>query len=285
MKKIAIQQALMVSHGNARIRLLARSAGFADEWLPEAEQLCAGFGERPVGVSCSASVFAQPFGKTDVAVVQVADLGLDEAGRASALGFRFLVLARKEYAQWLGDPFCIADRFPPAWDFRSELPALSLPAQLLPSRTVAEIQEVLKGPESPALLGGVQALIDGARLIFRRPAPEPDLVRALWSLLPTSTRCNLWPASFAFGNALGFDALMAPRSLGEEVAGYLTEEQAADYPEGRYELNLQIAAEAGDQGDLDALFARRSRTQTWRLGLVLLAAAAILTLAMRLLHR
>ena len=86
----------------------------------------------------------------------------------------------------------------------------------------------------------------------------------------TSVRTEFWPASFAFGNALHFDALVVPNAGGEEYAGYIHGEQAGDYPEGRYELNLQIAAENGDQRELDALFARRSRKETWRLGLILL---------------
>jgi hypothetical protein len=131
------------------------------------------------------------------------------------------------------------------------------------------------------LLGGAQALVDGARLVFHRPKPDLDVIRGLWTLLPGTTRSQLWPASFAFDNSLGFDALVVPRG-GQDLAGYLTEEQAGDYPEGRYELNLQIAAEAGDQGELDALFARRSRSQVWRLALTLVIVTALLTLAMKL---
>jgi len=70
----------------------------------------------------------------------------------------------------------------------------------------------------------------------------------------------------------------------EAYDGYLTEEQAADYPQGRYELSLQTAAEAGDQGELDALFARRSRAQTWRLGWLLLAVMVVLLVVMSLVN-
>src|SRR5262249_59922921 len=109
---------------------------------------------------------------------------------------------------------------------------LAGPAGPLPPRTVAQVQQVLQraggavlfagagaggagdeeedeGPEvrrggSQVLLGGCQVLVDGGRLVFERPAPDPELVRALWLLLPTSTRCTTWPATFAFGNALHF---------------------------------------------------------------------------------
>jgi hypothetical protein len=145
---------------------------------------------------------------------------------------------------------------------------------------VEQVQAVLQRPDSAALLGGAQALVDGGRVVFERPAPDTALLRSLWLLLPTSTRTDLWPASFAFGNDLGFDVLVVPRAAGEAFDGYLTEEQAAEYPEGRYELSLQIAAEAGDQRELDTLFARRSAAETWRLGLMLLVVLAVLLAVM-----
>ena len=132
----------------------------------------------------------------------------------------------------------------------------------------------------PTLLGAVQALVDGGRVAFERSEPDPDVVRALWTLLPAKTRATLWPASFAFGNRLGFDALVVPKVEGVEFADYLREEQAGDYPEGRYEHALQVAAESGDQAELDHLFARRSRAEVRRLAYLLLAAVAFLTVVM-----
>jgi hypothetical protein len=130
----------------------------------------------------------------------------------------------------------------------------------------------------------VQALIDGGRLVFQRPAPDTPLLQDLWTLLPASNRCELWPASFAFGNACRFDVVVTSRPNSDAYEGYLTEDQAADYPTGRYELNLQTAAEAGDQSELDALFARRSGAQTWRLGWLLIAAMLVLLLVMSLVN-
>jgi hypothetical protein len=86
----------------------------------------------------------------------------------------------------------------------------------------------------------------------------------------------LWPATFAFSNTLGFDAVVTPDAGRDEFAGYIRGEQAGDYPEGRYELNLQIAIESGDQSELDALLARRSRRETWRLGLFVLVACLVM---------
>src|SRR5262249_4847707 len=137
----------------------------------------------------------------------------------------------------MGDPFEVAERFPPPWPARGELPALSWPDEAPAFRAVERIQEVLKRPDGPTLLGGVQALVDGGKVVFERPAPDTSLMRSLWLLLPASTRSELWPASFAFGNALGFDAVIVPRA-GDAFPGYVTEEQAEYYPEGRYELHL-----------------------------------------------
>jgi hypothetical protein len=282
MSEIVIEQALYGSQAAGGYQFLARSPGFRDDWLSEAERLCTGFGERPAGVACPGCVFAQPFGKGHVAVIQAADQGTDDAGRPGALGFRVLVLPQNAYAFLGGDPFALADRFPPSWSSRGELPALDCPAEPPAPRTIAQVQGALERfrEMQPTLLGGVQSLVDGGRVVFERPAPDTELLRCLWMLLPTSTRAELWPASFAFGNTLGFDALIVPRVEGSDYAGYLHERHAGDYPEGRYELGLQVAVESGDQEGLDILFARRSRRQVWQLALILLAAALLLTLVM-----
>src|SRR5437773_710195 len=75
----------------------------------------------------------------------------------------------------------------------------------------AEVRKVLDVPHSATLLGSTQALLEGGKVAFERPVPDEGLLRSLWALLPASTRKDLWPASFAFGNALGFDVLVVPR--------------------------------------------------------------------------
>src|SRR5262245_4443714 len=245
MQEIQIEQALYGGQGTGGYRFLARSSGFRDEWLPPAERLCIGFGDRPAGVACPSCVLAKPLDIGHVAIIQVADQGQDDAGRPGALGFRLMVIPRRSYADLGGDPFEIADRFPPPWHNRGDLPVLSWPWAMPPRRTVEQVQSVLKRTaDSPSLLGGAQALVDGGRLVFDRPAPDTELLRGLWMLLPTKARSQLWPASFAFGNELAFDALIVPPCRREALAGYLTEDQAAEYPEGSYELAVQTAAEA-----------------------------------------
>ena len=204
--------------------------------------------------------------------MQAADRGADSEGRPGTLGFYLLVLPRALYHDLHADPFHIATHLPPPWDSRDEMPTLQWTAGPPAPRTVAMLQKVLDVPNSPTLLGGAQALLDGAGLIFERSGPDPQIVQSLWSLLPAAERVRLWPATFHFGNADAFDIVVVPPKCGPDNPRYLTEEQAGDYPEGRYELDLQIAVEAGRQADLDALLLRRSRRQTFALTLALLFA-------------
>ena len=280
MPDIRIEQALYGAHDAGGYRFLGRSPGFREEWLPEAQRLCSAFGERPTGVACPSAVFAHPLDKTHVAVVQVADQGADDAGRPGALAFRLLILATSDYIGFGGDPFVLADRLPPAWDLRGELPVLTVPAESPPRRTIAQVQEVFKRyqPMQPTLLGAVQTLVDGGHVVFERSEPDTDLLRSLWTLLPINVRAETWPASFAFGNALQFDVLVTPKAQGVDFSGYVREEQAADYPEGRYELGLQLASEDGDQGALDGLLSRRSPRDVRRMALLLIAAVIVLVI-------
>ncbi len=302
---IVVEQALFVRPDNDEPRLAARSPGFLDGWQQRAEELVVGFGDRPANVKCPQAVFVQSLGRRLVAVVQVRDFEIE--GRAG-LGFFMLIFPRKQYVNFLGDPFELVERLPADWQAAVTLPTRSLPVHATSQRTVSDVQRVLKrikgeplrededptpiadserSPEnsdSPALLGGVQILVDGGRVVFERPNADSGMVEGLWMLLPSATRSRLFPASFAFGNALKFDAIVVPRINSEqEYDGYSGEDQAADYPEGRYEYGLQHAAETGDQQELDHLLNRRSAQETWRLGVTLLIAMAILVLASRFL--
>jgi hypothetical protein len=277
-----IEQAIYGGQDAGGYRFLARSAGFHDDWLAEAEQLCVGFGERPAGVACPGCVFARPFGRRHVAIVQAADQGQDDAGRPGALAFYLLIFPRQLYHELGGDPFFLAEQFPPPWQARGELPPLTWTAGPPPARTVEMLQKVLNVPYSATLLGGVQALLDGGRLVFERTAPDSAILHSLWALLPTHDRCQLWPASFAFGNAHQFDAVVVPRAVDGEYENYITEEKAGDYPEGRYECNLQSAIETGDQREIDALL-NHNRSHMLRLIVLLFAIVVLLSAAMSVL--
>jgi hypothetical protein len=277
MSTLTLPHALVAVHGPQDLRWLGQSAEFQDEWRPLLEDMCRRFGDRPAGVRCPLAIFAQPLGAKHVVVAQAADQGTESDQPPHALGFHFLVFKQAEYADLGGDPFTLAAAVPVNWRQRSVLPSLALTPPPL-QRSVAMVCEVLQRADGPTLLGATQALVDGSRVAWVRPQPDTELISSLWRLLPTSTRTYLWPASFAFGNALGFDAVVVAQISKDEFDHqYLSEEQAENYPEGSYELAVQSAAEAGDQAWLDSVLARRSRREVWRLGWWLLAALIILT--------
>jgi hypothetical protein len=262
---LRIAQALILADVRG-VRVVGQSDGFD---TPEAERIAVLFGSPPAGVACPLAHLAIPFGKKHVAVVQVADRP------DGPLAFRFLVLARELYRH-LGDPFAIADRYPPNWTASGALPELEWPMEVLPRRTVEQVQNILKTGDTGLLLGSTQVLVDGGRVAIERPAPAEDFVRGLWQLLPDRTRIDLWPASFAFSDELGFHAVAMPKVERDPSGIRHTEDGLRDYPSSSYELSLQIAAEAGDQRELDRLFARRTSADTMRLGLGIIAGALIL---------
>jgi hypothetical protein len=265
---LRVQQAIVVRDARG-VRVCARSVGF-DE--PEAERVAVLFGDRPDGVACPVAHFACPFGKARVAVVRVEDRP------GGALGFRFLVLARELYKH-LGDPFAVSDRYPSQFDATGPLPDLAWPMEVLPPRTVDQLDAILKDGDGPLLLGAAQALIDGNRVALARGEPAERTLRDLWQLLPDRSRCELWPATFAFAPDLGFSVAAGP---GAAVArGALPEEAVRDYPQSHYELNLQLAVESKDAAALRKLLARRTSDDTLRLGLYMLAFALVVAAVLK----
>src|SRR5262245_3902316 len=74
---------------------------------------------------------------------------LEGPNRFSALGFRMLVLPRAGYIRLMGDPFAVADHFPPDWSTRGELPSLTWPEDRgVPPRTVEDVRQVLQRTKS-----------------------------------------------------------------------------------------------------------------------------------------
>jgi hypothetical protein len=246
--------------------IVARSPGWDEAWFDQVAVICTEFGTPPAGEHLPLCVFAQPLGRDHVAVVQAA-----ADGSPPVLRFHVLILTNALYAR-IGDPFALAEQFPAPWDAHVVLPSLAWTDEP-PDRHVERVQRILQEEDSATLLGGAQAIVDGGRLVFERPFPAPDLLRRLWALLPDATRAEAWPASYVFCAALDWHAVVVPHYDPQHWPGFLTEAQAGDYPESRYELNLQIAVESGDQLALDRLFARRTSRQTLRLAITLLLIA------------
>ncbi|HVK08107.1 MAG TPA: hypothetical protein VM597_04955 [Gemmataceae bacterium] len=250
-----------------RGHLVARSEDFSEEWVAETERIVAAYGQP---TSDREALFTTRFGRKHVAVVAV-----------SGHAFRFLVLSRPLFDA-IPDPFAITERFPASFTARHDLPSLTWPPEPLPRRTVAQLDAVFKGGDGPFLLGACQTLVDSGRIIIRREAPDPKVCRDLWALLPDSIRRQTWVATFAPSLGLGFGLAVMPAIPESGATGYLTEDQARDYPESRYERELQTAVEHGDQPTLDRLLARRSSAETLRLAVWVLAFTAVVALAMRL---
>jgi hypothetical protein len=269
----ALPQAIVL-RTTAGPRLAASSPGFPFAHEEGVLRIAVRFGRRPVGVFCPAALFACPLDGRTVAVVQVADRPAD--GPDPPLAFRFVLFDRGTYT---GDPFSVADQFPPNWSAPSPLPELEWIPAFSPPRTVEHVRAVLKAGEGPLLLGAAQALVDGGHVAVARSAPDADFVHDLWQLLPDRVRAELWPATFAFSAELGFHAVVLP----SVPPGYLTEEQAKDYPEGRYELALQTAAESGDQAELNRLFARKTSKEVLWLAALMVAFALVVAGVMKFL--
>jgi hypothetical protein len=250
--------------------LFLQSADLDPDARAEVERIVEGFG-LPPGASAPDSLFAVPFGRRRVAVVSV-------SGRR----FRFLVLPRALY-DVIPDPFAIAEHFPPRWEASGPLESFEWPEEPLPRRTVAQLDAIFKHGDGPFLLGACQTLVDSGRVAIVRDRPDPNVCRDLWNLIPDSIRRQTWPATFAYSTALGFGLVVLPGLPEGGIRGYLTEDQARDYPESRYERELQIAVEHNDQRTVDRLFARRSSAETLRLALWLVLAFSVLAMVSRIL--
>jgi len=282
MDSIGCPQVLLARSDRGEVRWLAESPGLAEEVRPALEDLCKRFGERPVGARCPRAVFARPLGRKQVVIAIAADLGIDSSGAPTSMGFHFVLLPLRVYEAHGGDPFYLAQNVPPVWDRRGALPLVELPGPK--RRTVEDVCASLKREDGPTLLGATQGLVDGSAVAWIRPYDDA-IVPSLWQLLPTRARTELWPASFAFSNQLRFDAVVLPEPDKENLTRrYLSEEQAANYPEGRYELSVQSAAEAGDQAWLDEVLSRRGRRDTWRMGILLIMGIVILYAALSLMR-
>lgn len=258
---------------NGEIQERGRSTNFDPAWTDLLIHVLHGFG-TPTSVFDEA-IYAYPLSARQVAVVQV-------HSAHGVVSFRSIIIPRDAYVRRGGDPFLVSDAFPPDWNAFGDLAALEWPDTPSPYRTIAELQQVLQTGGSGTLLGSIQALIDGGHIVYERSTPAPQLLRDLWKLLPESTRGELWPATFSFANSLRFDVLVTPKADTVSIDRYLSEEQAVDYPHGRYEFSLQYAIEHEDQREVDRLFARRSSKQMLRLALYILVGGVVAYLAMNM---
>jgi hypothetical protein len=202
-----------------------------------------------------------------------------------------VVRQRGEHSHWLAlkgslyrlihDPFRLTREFPALFDATGDLPSLPWIHGRPTPRTLADVQKVLRDGDGPTLLGTAQVLVDGGRVGFERPHPDPAILEQVWMLLPDSVRGEVLFSTFAKNAQPGFDLVVTPLFNPDDFPGFLNETQAGDYPEGRYELAVQMAVETEDEARMLELFARRSGSQAMRLAWTMLLSAIGLGLAMR----
>jgi hypothetical protein len=192
-----------------------------------------------------------------------------------------LLLTRKAY-ELIGHPFALADFAPVQWSARDDYPDLDLQAFRVPHPRTADILATLQEADTPLLYGLLQCLLDGGRALLIQDESIEPLLRQVWPMVPYSTRARLRVATWADSTALYYSVLAQPRAPEPWPAGVLLAEQLRDYPEGRYELAMQVAIENNRQHDYEALLQRRSSVYTLKLALAILVAVMLLSVVMKL---
>ena len=173
-----------------------------------------------------------------------------------------VLLVRKRLWKFLHDPFLISDRFPPG----QSAPDMDWPEEPSPPRTAALLEATHVGGNGPLLLGVTQAVVDGARVLLLENTTEPTFVRDLWTMLPNATRIEAGLSSALPTLHPRINFAILPTLPSPMPTGYLNERMVLDYPEGRYERDLQFAFEAHDERGVQELLLRRSGREMLRMG-------------------
>jgi len=271
-RRIALEQICVEVNGVERVRR-AVSEAFPVEAEEALEELIAAYGTPSVFVS--SALIVRPLGRQHWAIIRVGHSGpsLD-----SSLGFRALLATNREWKRGL-DPFHLDDRHPPDWTLRGTVSAIDYEVEIA-APTLAATFESLKTHGSPLMLGATQVLIDGGKFVLPATEPQNAMFRAIWTMQPYASRIEFSFATFAFGPNLGVNAVAMPDPPAILPAGALNSEQVQDYPEGRYELAMQLAIEGQHQEEFDWLLRRKSSKQVlWTALLLIVAMTAALLLS------
>jgi hypothetical protein len=245
------------------------------QWEELARRIVTSFGTSTGEVSALLSL---PFGLRHWAVIDAQSRG------DGALGFRFLILSKLDWAYGV-DPFLLNQTYPPNWSLRGQADAIQHELNFTPP-TVEQAAVWLKEHDRATLLGGLQALLDGARLWHESTPSSPAYVQALWNLLPYRSRHDFSFATLAFQPISDLHYQAVPKELLPATLppGVLSLKQTGDYPLGKYEQNLQLAISEGNAAEFEILLRRRTSRDTLRLALGLLLAMIVGLVVVKLLR-
>lgn len=265
---------LTIHRDTAGPRVVGRSSNILFDWEEEALKFVVRFGQCTEQVESHSGVFVSPMLPNGVSFVGICLIRND----GSPDLFRIAIVLHRERFEI--DPWLFAKQFEQSNE-KGDLETISVDKLWPINRTVDEIQSILKSGDSPLLLGSSQALIDGCKIIVNQSEVNHDFIHNLWNLLPNQSRKELSFSTIVFSVENRFDISVMPEEI-RPSQGFLTAEQVRDYPEGRYELALQLAAESGDQRELDRLFARKTSSQMLKLVISMIAFAFIVIILMKL---
>lgn len=265
---------LTIHRDTAGPRVVGRSPNISFEWEEEALKFVVRYGQRTEQGESLIGVFASPKLPNGVSFIGTYLFRNDGSPEV----FRIVIVNHRERIEI--DPWLLAKQFEQSNE-KGDLETISIDQLWPANRTADEIQTILKSGDSPLLLGSAQALLDGCKIIVSHSEANHDFIRDLWNLLPNQSRKELSFSTIVFSAENRFDLSVMPEGS-RPLQGFLTAEQVRDYPEGRYELALQLAAESRDQRELDRLFARKTSSQMLKLVISMIAFAFIVIIVMKL---
>lgn len=265
--------------------------------------------ELPYGVEEYARQFASSFGHfeshqksvvvtknkthTFVGLITTTTNTTGELSTNQKTVFRWVLIPEKEY--WQIDPFSLAATIEKA-DLRASTVGCQVNLPAVP-RLVSEIADLLKNNDSPLILGATQYLLDGGKILLPMEEATENIIQQVWMILPDRSRseftfATLIPKKESLHNLALDCSLLATRSdanhgniselEGDKISNPLSKqnkhfdvslikaEQLRTYPNGRFEQELLLAAENGDQVTVNKLMQRKTGNEMLRFSIYLL---------------
>jgi hypothetical protein len=260
------------------VRFVAPMSMELPHWEELARKIISDFSQAPTGFGEFYALMSLPFGLRHWAVVQV------ESRCEGTLGFRFLILSKSDWLKGV-DPFSMNGAYPPNWESRGHSESIQYELSFIPPN-VEQAAIWLKEHDLATMLGGLQGVLDGAKLWHEATPTSTAYVRALWNLLPYRSRHDFNFSTLVFQpmHDLKYQALPKESFPPTWPPGVLSLQQTGDYPLGRYEQALQLAIEERNASEFEMLLRRRTSRDTLRLAVGLLIAMMVGLIVVRLMN-